>query len=400
MVADLAGKAAALSAAGGLRIGRVDLILVLLCVPATILGAADRITVGVTQLAIIGASALLVLARHRAPIAVLAAGIGAAIASVAITDRPTVLIAVVLLLAFTVAAERDRRSGVYAGVAGAAGLLVIVVIQNPPDEMAGPLLAALAWPLLAVAAGDVLRTRREAIAAADERARRAEETREAEALQRVAEERLRIARELHDVIAHRMAVVNVQAGVAEHLLRSQPDDAAAALRVVRSSAQAALDNLASILNVYRSAGDGGGPPVEPAPTLGELTALIDSYRDAGLTVEYETTGTPRPLTDATQLALYRTVQEALTNAHKHGGCEVRLRVSQSADGVTVELSNPVASSSVELTATSDADGRGGGFGLIGMRERVQAVGGSLHVGLEGEGRFAVRAHLPNAEQNQ
>jgi signal transduction histidine kinase len=278
---------------------------------------------------------------------------------------------------------------------------VVVAIQNPPDQLPGPLLAAVAWPALAVAAGDLLRTRRETIVAAEERARRAEESREEEARRRVAEERLHIARELHDVVAHRMAVVNVQAGVAEHLLRARPDDAAAALRIVRSSAQAALDNLGSILNLLRSAG-ASDDSVEPAPTLTELTALIDSYRDAGLAVEYETSGAPRPLADTTQLALYRTVQEALTNAHKHGDGHVRLRISHAADGVAVELINPVAVPSVgdDVTPRSGAAGDAGGFGLTGMRERVLAAGGSLHVGLEGESSFAVRAHFPIAEEQR
>jgi signal transduction histidine kinase len=379
----------------------LDVVLAVLCVPATIIGAfvgGDHF--GAVEIAVIAVSATLVLLRHYAPIPVLAAAIGASVASVAITDHPNVLIAVVVLLVFTVAVERDRRTGVYAGLAGIAGLLVVVVIQNPPDQLPGPVLAALAWPALAVAAGDLLRTRREAIAAADERARRAEETREREARRRVAEERLHIARELHDVVAHRMAVVNVQAGVAEHLLRSRPDDAAAALRVVRSSAQAALDDLGSTLNVLRAAGESDAS-AEPAPTLTELTTLIDSYRDAGLAVEYETSGAPRPLADTTQLALYRTVQEALTNAHKYGDGHVRLRISHAADGVAVELINPVAVPPVgDLTPRSDAAGDGGGLGLIGMRERVLATGGSLHVGPDGETRFAVRAHFPNAEGQQ
>jgi signal transduction histidine kinase len=197
-----------------------------------------------------------------------------------------------------------------------------------------------------------------------------------------------------------MAVVNVQAGVAEHLLRSRPDDAAAALRVVRSSAQAALDDLGSILNLLRSAG-ASDDSVEPAPTLTQLTALIDSYRDAGLAVEYETSGVPRPLAETTQLALYRTVQEALTNAHKHGDGHVRLRISHAADGVAVELINRVALPSVgHVTPRSGTVDDVGGFGLTGMRERVLAAGGSLHVGLEGESSFAVRAHFPIAEEER
>jgi signal transduction histidine kinase len=379
----------------------LDVVLAVLCVPATIIGAlAGGERFGAIDIVVIAVSATLVLLRHYAPIPVLAAAIGASIASVAVTDHPNVLIAVVVLLVFTVAVEHDRRTGVYAGVAGIAGLLVVVVIQNAPEQLPGPLLAALAWPALAVTAGDLLRTRREAIAAADERARRAEETREREARQRVAEERVHIARELHDVVAHRMAVVNVQAGVAEHLLRSRPDDAAAALRIVRSSAQAALDNLGGILNVLRSTGQ-SDTSVEPAPTLTELTALVESYRDAGLAVEYETSGAPRPLADTTQLALYRTVQEALTNAHKYGDGHVRLRISHAADGVSVELINPVAAPSVaDVRPRSDAASEAGGFGLMGMRERVRAAGGSLQVGPDSEGRFAVRAQFPNAEERQ
>jgi signal transduction histidine kinase len=368
-------------------------VLAVLCVPATFIGAlANGASVGVLEIAVIAVSAALV-PPHYAPILVLAAAIAAAIGSVAVMDRPNVLIAVVVLLVFTVAVERDRRTGIYAGIAGIAGLLVIVVVQNAPDEMPGPLLAALAWPALAVAAGDLLRTRRESIAAAEERARRAEETRDEEARRRVAEERLHIARELHDVVAHRMAVVNVQAGVAEHLLRSRPDDAAAALRIVRSSAQAALDNLGSILNVLRTARESDAS-VEPAPMLTELTALIDSYRNAGLTIEHETSGAARPLADTTQLALYRTVQEALTNAHKYGDGHVRLRISHAANGVAVDVINPVG----DVTSPPDAAGETGGFGLMGMRERVLAVGGTLRVGPDGESRFAVHARFPAGEQ--
>jgi signal transduction histidine kinase len=193
------------AAATRLRPKPLDMVFAVLCVPATIIGAlVGGDSFGALEIAVIVVSATLILLRHYAPIPVLAAAIGASIASVAVTDHPNVLIAVVVLLVFTVAAEHDRRTAIYAGLAGIAGLLVVVVIQNPPDQLLGPVLAAVAWPALAVAGGDLLRTRREAITAADERARRAEETREAEARRRVAEERLHIARELHDVVAHHM----------------------------------------------------------------------------------------------------------------------------------------------------------------------------------------------------
>ncbi|HEX2312007.1 MAG TPA: hypothetical protein VHH91_14940, partial [Vicinamibacterales bacterium] len=145
----------------------LDVVLAALCVPATIIGTrASGESFGTIEIAVIAVSATLVLVRHYAPIPVLAAAIGASIASVAVTDHPNVLIAVVVLLVFTVAVEHDRRTGLYAGLAGITGLLVVVVIQNPPDQLPGPLLAAVAWPALAVAAADLTRTRREAIAAA------------------------------------------------------------------------------------------------------------------------------------------------------------------------------------------------------------------------------------------
>src|SRR4051812_4711974 len=164
------------------RRNRLDVVLAVICVPATIVAA--RLSgegFGAVEVAIIVVSATLILLRHSAPIAVLAAAIGASIASVALTDHPTILIGVVVLVVFTVAAEHDRRTGICAGLAGLAGLLVVVAVQNPPDQLPGPLLAAVAWPALAVAAGDLLRTRRETIVAAEERARRAEASREEEA---------------------------------------------------------------------------------------------------------------------------------------------------------------------------------------------------------------------------
>jgi signal transduction histidine kinase len=285
-----------------------------------------------------------------------------------------------------VAVERDRRTGVYGGLAGIAGPLAVVGIQNSPDGCPARC-SQQAWPA-PVAAGDPLRSARR------NRGRgraRTEPGNVKEARRRAAEERLHIARELHDVVAHRMAVVNVQAGVAEHLLRSWPDDAAASPR--RAIGAGGARQHGSILNVLRTARESDAS-VEPAPMLTELTALIDSYQNAGLTIEHETSGAARPLADTTQLALYRTVQEALTNAHKYGDGHVRLRISHAANGVAVDVINPVG----DVTSRPDAVGETGGFGLMGMRERVLAVGGTLRVGPDGESRFAVHARFPAGEQ--
>ncbi len=379
------------------RLQLTDAVLAIVCVPPTIVGALSKHgSFGIFDVAVIVVSVALILLRRRAPIPVLAAGIVALVGSIAVMGRPNGLIPVVIVLVFTVAVRYERRISIYAGIAALLGLLATVAILTPHGLFGPQLLAAVAWPALAVAAGDVIRGRQVAIAAAEERARRAEETREEEARRRVVEERLHIAREVHDVVAHRIAVVNVQAGVAEHLLRSRPDDAAAALRVVRSSAQAALDELGGIVDVLRTAGETDAS-AEPAPTLTQLAALVDSYRNAGLAVEYETSGAPRVVADTTQLALYRTVQEGLTNAHRYGDGRVRVSIRHAADGVDVEMENLLGAPAVGDAAPTEAAARPGGFGLIGMRERVLAAGGSLQVGPEGANRFAIRAHFPNAE---
>jgi signal transduction histidine kinase len=373
-------------ARSSLRFGPLDVVLAVACVPPTIGGAVSRGAFGLVEVAVIAMTLAAVLFRRRAPMAWLIAVVVALLASVAITERPNGLFPAVVVLVFTVALRSERRASVYAGLIGMAGFVGVIVTLGAHGLVGPEVLAAVAWPALAAAAGQVVRSRQLAIAAAEERARRAEETREQEALRRVAEERLHIARELHDVVAHRMAVVNVQAGVAEHLLRSQPDAAAEALRVVRSSAQTALDELAGILDVLRTGPDRGAP-VEPTPTLAGVGALVASFRDAGLQVEWETSGVPRPLGEGAELALYRTVQEALTNAHKHGDGWARVSVTHTDGGVDVEVVNRGA---VDRSATAPS----GGHGLVGMRERIHAAGGSLHAGPDRHGSFVVHAHVP------
>ena len=259
-----------------------------------------------------------------------------------------------------------------------------------PDKFFGPpLLAAFAWPALAIAAGDAVRSRRANLAAAEERARRTEQTRESETRRRVVEERLRIARELHDVVAHRMAVINVQAGVAAHLLRDQPDAAEAALGVVRGSAATVLDELGSLLNVLRTADDAEAP-VEPAPTLDELPALVATFETAGLDVHWDSSGHRRPMSESVQLAAYRLVQEGLTNAHKHGDGRARLVTTYGDDGFTLAIENA-------MSATNPDGDIATGFGLVGMRERVSAAGGSLTTGSE-NGAFRICATLPTMKE--
>lgn len=331
----------------------------------------------------------LVLVRRRWPLPTLLAALTAAVAVTALAARPTALLPACVVVLFTVAQRYDRRMAWQVGALGLAAFIACIAIVAVNGFFGPELLAGLAWPTLAVAAGDAVRSRREAIEAAEERAARAERSRDEEARRRVAEERLHIARELHDVVAHRIAVVNVQAGVAAHLLRNDPETAEQALAVVRSSARTVLDELAAMLGVLRAEGE-DATPLEPMPDLDRLDALVASFVQAGLTVSYETAGAARPVGAATSLAVYRTVQEALTNAHKHGDGRARLRVAHQPDCIVVDVDNAIAA------GAAPGEGTASGFGLIGMAERIGAVGGSVTAGPEAGGRFAVHARFPLA----
>ena len=354
----------------------IDVALALAVSVAVVGHGRREASEGWPDLAAAGVTLLLFLVRHRFAVPALQAGIAAALIATALTDRPTSLFPALIVLLFTAALTMDRRRAIVAGVATMVSILAVIAMLEAGGVPAPEALAGFAWPALALAAADIVRGRRAAMTTAIETA--SERARVAE--------RLRIARELHDVVAHRIAVVNVQAGVAAHLLRSQPEQAEEALAVVRSSARTVLDELGGILSVLRGPGDGTADgALEPAPLLDSLPALVSSFTDAGLAVTWETTGAPRPLTDAVQLAIYRTVQEALTNAHKHGDGTARFSLIHAADGVTVDIENDQGS----------AAPNSGGFGLIGMRERVTAAGGTLETGARGR-NFGVHAWFPVA----
>lgn len=370
------------------RLRPVDIAVAAVCAAPTLVSAMSHESrIGVADVAVAVVSVALVVARRAFPLPAFGAGVIAMPLSVAVLDRPNGLIPTVIVLLFTVSARSGQRVSLQAGAVSLLALVAAVGLLSPPALVGAELLAALAWPLGAVAGGEMIRSHAATIAAMQERARLAEAGRVEEARRKVIEERLHIARELHDVVAHRLAIVTVQAGVADHFLRAQPDDAAAALAVVRSSAQAALNELGSVLGVLR-APDDADASVVPAPAdVGALSRLIESYRAAGLQVEYETSGEPRTIADTTQLAIYRTVQEALTNAHKYGDGRVRLSVCYRPDGVDLDVRNA-------LGAVRPAPPPSSGFGLSGMRERVVATGGTLEVGRDGSHHFAVRAHFP------
>lgn len=294
---------------------------------------------------------------------------------------------------YAVAAYATRRAALLAsGVT--MGAVLLLLSQSSVISVSDPVTyAVVAWCGFAAALGDAARSSRALLAAALERAHRAELDRDTEAVRQVAQERLRISRELHDVVAHHVAVVSVQAGVAEHLISSDPPAAGQAMARVRSAAGAALKEMGAIVGLLRTDGDpdggGEGQVHPPAPGAGQIPALVDSLRDGGVDVRWHHEGPALGGTAGEDLHLFRVVQEALTNAARHGTGSVMLRTRQGDDGATVEVLNTVTHTPAPATV-------GGGHGLVGMRERVALVGGDLDIETD-DGTFHVRARFPLEE---
>ncbi|AEW93660.1 MULTISPECIES: sensor histidine kinase [Streptomycetaceae] len=330
--------------------------------------------------------------RRRLPRTVLAATcLITAGYTVAAPLATTPLVITVVVAVFTVASRTDRSTTWRLGAATCLGMTAVVMSYGPGPWYAQEHFGVLAWTGLAAAVGDAVRSRRAIVAAMEERAVRAERTREEEARRRVAEERMRIARELHDVVAHHIALVNVEAGVAAHVMESRPDQARAALAHVRQASRSALDELRATVGLLRQAGDPEAPR-EPAPRLAALDDLLAGFARAGLHADLVREGEAAgPLPAAVELTAYRVVQESLTNVHKHAGPGARAQVR-------------LVRTPGRLEITVEDDGRGpagdpvagGGHGLIGMRERAAALGGVCRAGPRPEGGFRVFVTLPSA----
>ncbi|KPI09731.1 integral membrane sensor signal transduction histidine kinase [Actinobacteria bacterium OK074] len=265
--------------------------------------------------------------------------------------------------------------------ASAAGNIAIVVFQTVPF--------ALAWVL-----GDSLRTRRAYFAQLEERAARLEREREAQAKVAVAAERARIARELHDVVAHNVSVMVVQADGAAYVLDSAPDQAKKALETISSTGRQALAEMRRLLGVLRTGEHQEGGEYVPQPDVEQLDDLIEQCRVSGLPVDFKVEGTPRPLPSGVELTAYRIVQEALTNTRKHGGpnAGASVRLVYFDDGLGLLVEDDGKGAPHELYEEGGTDGQG--HGLIGMRERVGMVGGTLDAGPRPGGGFRISALLP------
>jgi signal transduction histidine kinase len=277
------------------------------------------------------------------------------------------------------------RSGRRVAVAGALGMLAVLTLVALVAGGSGLLVPAIyaGWATAAVLGGAALRNRRSYLASLQERALFAERTREEEARRRVAEERLRIARDLHDSVAHGMATINVQAGAAAHVISRRPEAAADALVVIRRASGDVLDELAAMLAVLRD--DTQQADRAPVPGAGEIARLAETTTEAGLAVALSVQGPVQEVPGVIGTAAYRVVQESLTNVLRHSAAttaQVRLAAGP-AGRVLVE----VGDDGPGVPGTCG----GTGVGIRGMRERVTSTGGRFQAGPAADGGFLVRA---------
>jgi signal transduction histidine kinase len=322
--------------------------------------------------------------RDRAPVAVFAVAAAAAVGWAAFGQIDGAALVPVIVAMFWVALTRPRQVALAAGLAGAVAIFVTEGTLGPFGWLGGP--NATMWPelLAAGAFGGYVTARRGWLAAERDRAARVAQMREEETRRRVDAERMRIARELHDVVAHSMAMINVQATAAAMLLAEDQEGTAAAIQAIRGASKSGLRELRAILKVLRDA-DGGN---SAAPDLHDIQALADATTAAGTPVTVRSGELAAPVPPPVALAAYRIVQESLTNVVRHAsGAAAIVAIRQDGDDLLVEISNDAASGSGE-------SGDGAGAGLAGMRERAAALGGTLAAGPRPGGGFEVRATLP------
>ncbi|MFE0628221.1 sensor histidine kinase [Streptomyces sp. NPDC058864] len=351
--------------------------------------AAGRVPLGHFGYALLLAGPVLLLWRNRAPVAVAAAVSAVTLAYVA-AGYPygPVFLSIVAAFFTAVAAGRRRAVLIIAGALYTAYLLITMWLYRrlPPagDEAAswGQVSAAAAWLLAILAVAELWRLRREQFVR--ERRERAEAER-----RRADEERLRIARELHDVLAHSISVINVQAGVALALMDERPEQARQALTTIKAASKEALGEVRQVLGTLRGPGEA---PRSPAPGLDRLPELLEQAAGAGLAVDITREGRAGGLPPGVDLAAFRIVQEALTNVIRHSGSRTaRVRITRRRDAVELQVDDDGPAT----IGTGHAhDSGGSGNGLLGMRERAAALGGTVEAGPRADGGFRVLALLP------
>ena len=348
-------------------------------------GATDAAPPVLTGLAL-GVLVVLPLVRRRAPIAAILTWAGVVVALTALGAGPydmTTAFVGLLVYPYGAGAYGEGRR-VLLAIPAVWGALSVMAV-SAEQFIAGDILFPSTFGMLFLLAGRAVRNRSQLTAELHEAAVRAAEAREAEAERAVADERRRIAREMHDVVAHSVSMMVVQAGGARRILERDPARAVAAAELIERTGRDALAEMRALLGVLHA---DEHSEYAPQPTLRELEALVERARSAGVPVTLELSGERRELPAGLDLAAYRVVQEALTNVVKHsGGAPTTVSVHYRADAVEVWIADR-GSGRPDLRLGS------GGHGIVGMRERVRMYGGELHAGRRRGGGFEVRVVFP------
>jgi signal transduction histidine kinase len=330
--------------------------------------------------------------RRDRPLVTLVVTLGGAIIGEAFLTGPPNLATGILLLVsaiYSVGAHSERREALIGLGLGVAAVFAVALLQDP-DDIFWPLTFFCFVPWLA---GRTLQNQTRLARELSEKADRAEHEREEAERRSIAEERTRIARELHDVLAHNLSVMVVQAGAARRIAERDPQAAAKAAELIRDTGRDALGELRQLFGPVRR---GEGESLAGPPSLRRVDRLVARARDAGLKVDARLEGQEVKLPAGVDLTAYRVVQEGLTNVIKHSGAgRARVLVSYEPWEVVVEVEDDGAGrkSNGALAAA------GGGHGLVGMRERVQLYGGAFHAGPRRGGGFAIRARLPTLDRS-
>jgi signal transduction histidine kinase len=367
-------------------------VAVLLVVPPAFIqtrfGGTTLATVPTALL--VALAAAIVLMRVRFPRSAVVAALVLATVGMAMGGPVISFLLAVLICVFSVARRTNRRTTLVIALSAAVVLTsASLLFLDPLWRDVRAVIQIFAFIGFAAAAGDAGRFRQEYIEAITERARRAEETKESEALRRVAEERLRIARDLHDVLAHQIAVINLHSNVAAQALRERPDDAEKSLSTIREAARTVLGEIGSLLSVLRASDAVSAGTQAPVQGLSELDTLIADFTRSGLSVDTRVQGDPYPLAAVADIVAYRVIQEALTNAHKHGDDRsALLNLDYGAAAFEITVTNTVAASPTPSLS---------GHGLVGVRERLATIGGSVATERGPGPIYRFTARMPEAD---
>ncbi len=367
-------------------------LLWVLAVLASTVNTVPRVvrppSLAVALLAAVASAALLCHRRHPRAVAAVTTVCGGAVGALGPSigyNASPVTAGAALAALFFLTLQTDRRTARIYTAATTVVLLSTAVVFSSGALLTADRIGFLSWILLVGAVADAVRSRRDYLAAVEARAELAERTREEEARQRVGEERMRIARELHDIVAHHIALAHAQAATAAYLLRTKPEQAQQMMDHLADTTSSALRELKATVGLLRREGDPEAP-LEPSPGLAQLPELIASFEQAGLAVQLSVEGPARALSPGVDLTAYRIVQEALTNVTKHAGtATASVRLVYSRRLLTLSVHNDGHPPKAPGTP---------GYGLIGMHERAQSVGGHLLARRTADGGFEVTTELP------